>query len=503
MDTEQSDLEHESEEQVGSVDLEASVEAVESLETHEAEHEDESHEDHDGEGAQTASIAATSEAQMGAQTATASDQAMGAVAAPAGKKKKAPAKKKTPRELLNEQRAAQMKERKKLRAQGKAWTAEALAKLLKDSGAQGLIQAISKSHTAQAVALLKTSGSWDKVLAALPMGKLNRNTRNAVRFMVLDDTIGIDDAKRLFHIRFNHEATDGSAPWTMDNIKVVWQQLDLLPENDVSKATVLTTFEAIAGGGGFGPSWEAPDTINSIQLGQDTGGDVEQLEHTVRHEVGHGVHAEIPGPINEWLQKDMAFWFVGFDDFINALGGFPATFNAPGFGAVPVDAAWQGYLQGLVEGYTGSGSWDPAKATPDDGADPNGKAAWAAMPAGVKNGCAQSTSYWYSNWENFAKAGNTRYFLNHWYHRAFSIGPVAAEAIRATGDDYTAMSEKEFFANCYAEYFANPEGIKDHTKWGGKLPTKVKRFFDSVIVARHPYDKFKANQNKKSPRATK
>jgi hypothetical protein len=501
MDTEQSDLEPESEEQIGSVDLEASVEAVEALETHEAEHEEEAPTGgHEG-GTEVASLSSTSEAQMGGKTASASDQAMGALAPAGGKKKAAP--KKTPRQLLDEQRAAQMKERKKLRSQGKDWTAEQLAKLLKDSGAQGLIQALSKSHTAQGVAMLKTSGSWDKVLAALPKGKLNRATRDAVRYMVLDDTIGVDDAKKLFEIRFNHAATDGSAAWTMDNLKVVWQQLDLLPESDVSKATVLTTFEAIAGGGGFGPSWEAPDTINSIQLGQDTGGDVVQLEHTVRHEVGHGVHAEIPGPINDWLQKDMAFWFVGFDDFVTALGGYPATFNAPGHGAVPVDAAWQGYLLSLVEGYTGSGSWDPAKATPDAGADPNGQAAWAAMPAGVKNGCAQSVSYWYSNWENFAKKGNTRYFLNHWYHRAFSIGPVAAEAIRATGDDYTAMSEKEFFANCYAEYFANPDGIKDHTKWGGKLPAPVKGFFDSVIVARHPYDKFKANQNKKSPRATK
>jgi hypothetical protein len=501
MDTEQSDLEHESEEQVGSVDLEASVDAIAALETHEAEHEEAHAESHDAAPVEAAALAA-SETQGGGRAASASDQAMGALAAPAGKKKAAP-KKKTPRELLNEQRIAQMTQRKKTRAQGKDWTAEELAKVLKDNGAQGLIQAISKRHTGQAVATLKTAGSWDKVLAALPKGKLNRATREAVRFMVLDDAISVDDAQKLFEIRFNHAATNGSAAWTMDNLKVVWQQLDLLPEADVSKATVLTTFEAIAGGGGFGPSWEAPDTINSIQLGQDTGGDVEQLEHTVRHEVGHGVHAEIPGPINDWLQKDMAFWFIGFDDFVNALGGYPASFNAPGHGAVAVDAAWQGYLRGLVEGYTGSGSWDPAKATPDAGADPNGLAAWAAMPAGVKDGCAQSVSYWYSNWENFAKKGTTRYFLNHWYHRAFSIGPVAAEAIRATGDDYTAMSEKEFFANCYAEYFANPDGIKDHTKWGGKLPTQVKRFFDSVIVARHPYDKFKADQKKKSPRATK
>ena len=64
---------------------------------------------------------------------------------------------------------------------------------------------------------------------------------------------------------------------------------------------------------------------------------------------------------------------------------------------------------------------------------------------------------------------------------------MAKAAIAATGDNYSAMSEKEFFANCYAEYFADPAGAKDKTKWGGSLSADVKSFFKKHIVERHPY----------------
>ena len=63
----------------------------------------------------------------------------------------------------------------------------------------------------------------------------------------------------------------------------------------------------------------------------------------------------------------------------------------------------------------------------------------------------------------------------------------AVSVVKATRDNYTAMSEKEFFANCYAEYFKDPNGYMDHSKWGGNLPGKVQKFFADHIVDRQPY----------------
>lgn len=382
------------------------------------------------------------------------------------------------------------------------WTAESIAKLVAEKPAGGVIQAIAAKDTQNALALLKGSGAWDKVLEALPKGDaLTAGAKEGLYQLVATKVVTIADAKRMFEIRFKHPLTETTGTWTMDNIRIVWHQLDGLPEQDVSENTIVTAFIAIAGGGGFGPSWEAPETINTIQLGESSG--AAHLPHTVRHEVGHGVHAQIASPINSWLQNDMSFWFSGTDDsgldtWIGGLGGYPDKYTGPDGNEHAFDETAKQWVRYMVKQYTGSGSWDPARAAPDQGEAEWPKAMWAAMPEALKNACAQSTSHWYSNWRSFQKGSDgKRYFLNHWYHRPFTIGDVAAQAIEATGDDYTAMSEKEFFANCYAEYFKDPEGMKDQTKWGGGLPSSVKDFFQVCVVQRHPYDKFTQSQKRK------
>jgi hypothetical protein len=120
------------------------------------------------------------------------------------------------------------------------------------------------------------------------------------------------------------------------------------------------------------------------------------------------------------------------------------------------------------------------------------------MPVKVKNACAQSTSQWYNNFANFQANGGSRFFLNHWYHTPFKLSEHAVQVINATNDTYSAMSDKEFFANCYAEYFRDPTGVQNHANWGGNLPASVKAFFKDVIVARHPYTKFKKDQAAKA-----
>jgi hypothetical protein len=382
------------------------------------------------------------------------------------------------------------------------WTAQTIAKLVAEKSAGGVLQAVNARDSKNGVTLLKGSGAWDKILQGLPKGDaLAAGTKVALYELIVKQAVTMDDAKRMFSIRFNHPLTETSGTWTFTNLRIVWQQLDTLPETDVSENTILTAFIAIAGGGGFGPSWEAPKTINTIQLGESSG--ASHLPHTVRHEVGHGVHAQIPSPINSWLQSNMSFWFSGTDDsgldsWIGGLGGYPDKYTGPDGKEHAFDGTAKQWIRHMVKQFTGRGSWSPGRTSPEQTEGTWQRAMWAAMPQAVKSACAQSTSHWYNNWRNFQKGSDgKRYFLNHWYHRPFTIGDVAAQAIEATGDDYTAMSEKEFFANCYAEYFKDPEGVKDQTKWGGGLPSPIQDFFKICVVQRHPYDKFTQSQKRK------
>jgi len=192
----------------------------------------------------------------------------------------------------------------------------------------------------------------------------------------------------------------------------------------------------------------------------------------------------------------MQFWFIDLKDWITELGGYPKKYTYNGTDH-NFDATAQNDVYKLIDGYMGKGGWDPKKAAPDTGiTDPELQAKWDAMCPAVKNACTQSTSYWYDNWANFQQSGGKSYFLNHYYHKPFKFGATAAQAIAATGENYTAMSEMEFFANCYAEYFHDPAGYTDHSKWGGKLPGAVQDFFKMCILQRQPYSKFEKKQKK-------
>jgi len=354
---------------------------------------------------------------------------------------------------------------------------------------------IAARDTMNGVALLQAANAWAPLIAALPEGaQTSHALRKAMLSIVLLDAVSVDEMKTMFAKRFKHVMEESGAVWTADYIKAVWRELDALPEADVSKNTFLTVFRAISGDMAYGPAWDDA-SINAIEIGDAH--DLGTMPHTVRHEVGHAVHADIQGVVNPWLENDMKFWFVDLDDWIRELGGYPKKYHYNGADHA-INAIHEGELLQLVDEFMGKGGWDPAKPTPDDGiADPELQAKWDATSPALKNACAQSKSYWYQNWSGFQQKNGCSYFLNHYYHRPFKFGATAGQAIAATGDDYTAMSEKEFFANCYAEYFGDPAGYNDHAKWGGALPSSVKDFFKTCILQRQPYRKFKKQQKKK------
>jgi hypothetical protein len=179
----------------------------------------------------------------------------------------------------------------------------------------------------------------------------------------------------------------------------------------------------------------------------------------------------------------------GVRQWIDDLGGFPLTYKAEGnwLPSLSLPGRRERIAQQITS-YIGPGSaWAPSRPNPlDNHADKEEKALYNDMPL-VKYGVFASQSYWYNNWRNFVKGPDGgSYYLNYWYRHPIRFSAKCAEVIEATGENYTAMSHYEFFANCYAEYFADPAGAKDPTKWGGRLPAYVKEFITKNVLPQKP-----------------
>jgi len=355
--------------------------------------------------------------------------------------------------------------------------------------ALGALVAFRDAEVAQVVTAARTANLLNGFIDRLPSPPTAGATRTGMRRLLGVGSLQIAEAMSLFGRRFRHGMTNEQTAWRMEILTAVWDQLEKLPDQDVSGNTVLTTFNAINGGGGTGPSWHAPSTINTIRLGQ--AGSVASMSHTVRHEIGHAVHAQIASIVNPWLQGTMQFWFLNGDksgvrQALEAVDAWPENYNegtvCKTFGDAEKDKVAE-----AVNSWMGNAAWAPTRANVQDGQPAEFAALWAAVPAKMKNLVTQSTTHWYNNWANFQQGGGKSYFLNHYYHRPFHFNQAAAQVIRATGDNYSAMSEQEFFANAYAEYFKDPAGYADNSKWGGGLPTTVKEFFRANVLGRQPY----------------
>ena len=356
------------------------------------------------------------------------------------------------------------------------------------------------------IAKMQSVGAWAIMKAALPKGSaLQPADRTALRRLA-----GLVDATQggsLFEIRFNLTlAAATGVTFAKEDILGIWDQMAVLPDQDVSDNTFLNVVRAISGDRGFANS------DHSIELGTGlrTNPDPDRLGHTVRHEVGHRVHAALASTVDSWLQKEIGFWYtgggsVGADFIVNDLGGWPSTFKDKSNRDVPFTAADQTRMKTIIANHSGSSTWGPNGSNPlpssgsvaRDDTLPAGSAMtqaerdvflWEALNGKVHNLFTQSdTGPWYANYNSHSTGPKGRYFWNHWYAKPYYFSSTAKTAIDATGDNYSAMSEAEFFANCYAEYFEDPAGYNDNTKWGGSLNAPVKNFFTRHILERQPY----------------
>lgn len=338
-----------------------------------------------------------------------------------------------------------------------------------------------------AVAAIEAYGpGWAALTAGLPVGSaLSAPQRAALLKMVCVGNPTTAHAVELFRLRFNTRIENDSGAWTLENIRVVWRQLDVLPDQDVSDNTVLEVFRATSGGGGMQGG-------DYIEIGEAQP-DVNELGHTVRHEIGHTVHdGPMKAQVDSWLRDGVKMWFysadaAGMRSWVSDLGGFPAQYT-DGTGATQAfGPAEQQRVLDMLLAYVGSGSvWAPSRPTVGDPAVAGDTELWAAMGANVKNAVDQSVENWYTNHGNWQSGPKGKYFLNYWYRTPYYMS-AEAEAIVNITEDYASMSHYELFADAYAEYFKNPAGYTDRTQWGGRLDAATKSFFANTILDHQPY----------------
>lgn len=349
-------------------------------------------------------------------------------------------------------------------------------------------------------AIIPTLGAYWMIAALLlPRGEAQSDAmKGALRRYAAQGPLEM--AKQCFRLRFDvlvtgrfedasgQETTQAAAgavsvDWTKATILQVWEQLGVLPASDVSENSVLEMFQAISGTGGF---WSNSDTIKIGQAASPA-----KMGHTVRHEIGHAVHTRRRSAINAWLFGDIGFTPMskaeaGIVELISELGGYPAQYEDAAGNMHAFTDAHRARVKALLVAHGNSGKWVSKTTLPADRTALDGEL-YLSMPAALQLCFAQSSPKWYRNYTSHAQGPKGSYFYNHWYNQPFWFSARARSVIAATGENYTAMSHKEFFANCYAEYFEDPAGFADHTLWGGALPTDVKDFFSSYIVDKQPY----------------
>lgn len=249
--------------------------------------------------------------------------------------------------------------------------------------AQGVLAEVTSLNVSDGdlpglVTAMKTAGVWGTMTANLPRGSaLNEASRRGMKRIAW--AVGMPDAGTLFSIRFNVNLTvSGVAAWTIDDLKVVWSQLETLPGQDVSENTVLQTFQAISGDQGF---WAGG---NTVQLGQglrtsqffqigdarnNTMVNPDRLPHTVRHEIGHAVHDLLKSRVDSWLQSGVGFWYystgtAGVESMIADLGGWPAKYKNLKDEDADFEDADKDRIKQLILDHSGNQTWGPNGGNP-------------------------------------------------------------------------------------------------------------------------------------------
>ncbi len=272
-----------------------------------------------------------------------------------------------------------------------------------------------------------------------------------------------------FIAAFEHRwAADVEGIWGRESLRKVWSQLDRLPPEHVKPGMAVTLLTGVEGR-------VSSESTHTVEVAQGA-----PIEGAVRHEVGHALHENNPGVVDGWLGKmgfkEQGEGINGVLALIKALGGFPKTYVDAAGKRRPFGEGERHTIEVMLQNHTGTTSTFKAGAElPKTTGTSLVNLLWAAMPAAVRQCFQLSADSWYMHFTEFPEGTGGAWFWNHYYGKAYSMSRKVRSVVGASGDPYGAMSDKEFFAVCYENYFKSATSTGPPV-YGGTMPPDVAKF---------------------------
>jgi len=275
-----------------------------------------------------------------------------------------------------------------------------------------------------------------------------------------------DIQDQLFEKRFGVLLDD---EWGSDrkaqSIDTLWDLLKDLPDTNVVGNTSLREIFLQHGDGGGLYNPQSDDvTVTTDPT------DASSFQNTVRHEIGHAVHARLDAQSNllvtRYLQSQFG-WQV-FDG--NAAGARAWVDTMNGWGGL-AESDRRRIADMLVKALGNGSSWNPPPPPNPPPTDP-----WWSDGFGPRLAVEGSKSQWFA-WNTLWYRNNGKaFFLNYWYRQFMVVEAGTVDFIDEKMPwNYAAMSPSEFFAELYALYY------RLDSQWRPNIDQPVRDWFDANI----------------------
>lgn len=336
-------------------------------------------------------------------------------------------------------------------------------------------------HTVVGTAQVPVSIATIKTAALLnTFDELPRGTGLPPRYRGYVDQImhGANDGdaqKKMFVARFGLSLTGDWTVTTPDDLLRLYDELASLPIAHVSNDKLLQIMNRHHAGGGtydegnrtanIGAATGTDETFYNGKAGQYT---EKYFDHTVRHEVGHGVDALMGGKTDivfnqaQWKEYPQS----QLDDWLTSMNAWD-----PSGGPAP-SAAEKQQIRDLIQEYVQAGGATIAGPSQPAMSLAGASHPWRRFPhvRVVREMDRNTTGLGYKN----RYSGGGKVFSINYYYKRFMECSVRAGA--SAPRDYTMFAPSEWFADMYAEFYRSFDGVDD-SKLGGNCPAWVKQWY--------------------------
>ncbi|MFT5434956.1 MAG: hypothetical protein ACI9OJ_005672 [Myxococcota bacterium] len=282
--------------------------------------------------------------------------------------------------------------------------------------------------------------------------------------------------KAVFSSRFGVTITGtGGTNFTETDLDQMHEQAAALPPGHVEGMSTWTELSQRGGG-----SYSGAD--GRVNMGASGG--AAAYQQTFRHEIGHALDHKTPAVAA--FRTTQAGWvkYADTKSFVTAVGGW----NVPADYLPTVKTAFNTFLT------TGTGQRAPdtfenilsATVKTDFATAAEQTAAQTAIDAlyatshpmaAAKQSHGGGCAHW--GYADYHVKGDKAYFLNHYYKKILSIKSATHTDIKAWANSAAAFSDKEWFAEVYAEWYKTGTANSGRT-FAAYIQTFMKANIDTI-----------------------